>query len=449
MLLTPLYLLAASLSETVTDKLYRYQTLMYWDRNSHKFVRESRRRHNWCWFFMNFVILGIICIPCCVTFLLQSQSSHISIWIFEVLCVSTHLVLYLMTVCAAVAFLTYTPEGILFLNSVVIFEERLQKGCEENLRMASMLRRHHISAPTYHQGKSMKRCQTRVAKILRLVEKCHSTKLLTKTMWVLAYLCPSNGDVDWIGILAILVVVIPTIFPLFFSLIVVWLDMDPVFLAFRQVLHKGDLSFVKTFHWIRIVGYALGTVEVCSSFRMQGICFLLAVKGLSNCQSYLVSWSIGENALRNSRQLIILFALIRGLCAYTALVYLSMIFLFSVMCLATIITSKTLLKWYLYYSVVVITICTIIALLVGFSLVVSIDNASKALQYNWLKSCVQVTSRNSRNHFRKMVRSTRPLRIPYGSLGTFTEATRTDYFNSIGVNTFNLIFILRARYLPL
>lgn len=58
MLLTPLQLLALNCSQFITDYFFSCRPRMNWDCGSRTFYQDTRRRHIWARYFVNYVVLG-------------------------------------------------------------------------------------------------------------------------------------------------------------------------------------------------------------------------------------------------------------------------------------------------------------------------------------------------------------------------------------------------------
>lgn len=125
MLLTNRFIQALIISQWVTDNLFRYRLLIFWNAVSHRFALESSRKHTLRWWSINFVLIRFFCISCLILFFLQTVFNHEAASTVEVLSAFAQLVISVMITCTDTAYLNRAPEFVSFLNKAPIFVEAL------------------------------------------------------------------------------------------------------------------------------------------------------------------------------------------------------------------------------------------------------------------------------------------------------------------------------------
>lgn len=417
MLLTPLYVQAQNLNQWVTDSLYFYRNSIYWDKHSHQFGKETRKRHILPWLFVNFFIIGVCLIPFCMAFLFNSLLTRASKpasalqWLFaaDQITIGTGIAL------TAVAYLRWTAEMVSSMNTIILLEGRLSRKYSRYCKKFYTTKRKPNSAQFTHN---------------------HDKALGEEGQLV-------GKEVDVAGILANFIVISITVMGPFIPWTLMWLDLDFMILPFRHLVPNLNFSERIIFHGLRIITVSLAITEACLCCRTFPVNVLVIFRGLQKCQILFLSQPIGEAVLKELGQLCVLFAVIRDWLAFLLFTYLTLIYFCMVICTVVILTNAVAVPWDLYVIVVLGWIMAMSWTSTLMFLVVSVDSDSKKLNNAWMYSCSTQLNSTRRRLLYKTMKSFKPIGIPFGSLGTFTRVTRTYYFHTFMVNSINAIIALK------
>lgn len=401
MLLTSLHTRALNLSQWATDSIFLIRPLIIWDQNAFKFVPESRKRHIWPWLFINYVVIAGIASPGCCIFLYQSlTNSKVGSPLYTIIT----LVGLCFCVAAPITVLTYRRWGydlILFLNKIIDYEFILW-------RMYS----------------------TEPSQLIIWIKNRQRRKFSALQL--------PNGEIDILGILAYLLTPALSFIPAVLPWGILWLEVDiPYIMLQRALVPYLNYYFVLS---CRVIICVWSVAEICTCFRTLALIAIMGFRGMHSCHLLLISQPISEFVIMKLRQLEVLFAVIRDWCSFTFSAYLGMIFILLITVVTGAFTTFSVLAWYVYIVGDLIAIITAALVSIILFLVVSIDLASGQLHQIWKRSLTQVTMQPlTRRLLLRKLKSIQPIRIPYGTLGAFKKATRTDFFSSLTIHTLNSI----------
>lgn len=125
MILSHLQLQALNWNQWITDNVFQYRSLIYWDRETFKFEIESRRRHIWPLLFVNFGQLGATLLPC-VTYYLISVKSLNSGSVIQVLAGVFQVCIALSCIVTLTSYLRWDDDLVYFFNHIVPMERSLE-----------------------------------------------------------------------------------------------------------------------------------------------------------------------------------------------------------------------------------------------------------------------------------------------------------------------------------
>lgn len=401
-----LYRQALELSQWVTDTVFRYRSYIYWDRVSCRFEKEFRKKHYWTWLFINFGIYGLFGLPSLALLLLRGLVKPTSVPITEMMISACLFCLGCSTFCTAVAYQKWGNDVVLSVNEIVAFEARVWR----------------ISFYLPALGAKRRRLQIRQYDL--------------SSIWL------PSGNIDWIGILVVVLVSGLSVIPLFLPWLAMWEGLDTPFLIFRSAEKSFSLIGKCIYQACRASIAFIGVAETCHCIRNVSLWFLLFVSCLRSCTRLLMKLPITQKTVRVRNQLTIIFAIVRDSVAFLFSTHLAVIYLFLVIAITQLIVNE--LPWHVLPFFILTIVLTFATMVILLALVVSLDISSSELRQEWIYSC----SRPGIDSFKrsllyKTLNSLQPVRFPYGSLGYFKEATRTDFFNSISINTINAVIAFR------
>ncbi len=185
-------------------------------------------------------------------------------------------------------------------------------------------------------------------------------------------------------------------------------------------------------------------VEASTTFRtlallaiyMFGICSKCILR-LSRCTPSIIEW----------RALRILFIIGNQRISVLLTLYLGMVFYLLINCNSGSILTPGKIPWTIYIFFPLIGVLTTVIIVILFQLLIFANTESTKLKLKWISFCGNSLFCQS-NRFKmkilcKTLRSTQSIAFSYGSLGTFTKATRADYFHSIAVYSANATLAFR------
>lgn len=410
-MLTPLLIQALYWNQSLADSMLKYRLPIYWDRDLHKFQKETSRRNVWPWLFINVAVIGAVHFLGCVIFFanLLTVPKYASIletlFSIAIFCISTG------ALCTCMSYCRWGPELTEFSNKILALELSLR--VKYSLGLTRM--------------------------------KAHTTqKILQNWGYRFKCFCRPNGRVDVIGIFATILVIILASLSLPFPWFTMWLELDVFNLTIQRLLDKYTNTKIIGAS-VRIICFVIGAAEMFSCFRFAAIISLVGCISIQSCHRRLCSQRISEFRLGELSQLKLVFDLVYDLTAIQFFAFLGLAFVFILVCITAVVIMQKTVPRYLQSIVVLSTIGTISFNIVALHLVVAIDKESSRLYETWWLSLVHIPFPSIRRVLSKILKSRRPIRIPYGTAGVFTEATRTDFFSSLLVNSLNSILTFAGR----
>lgn len=408
MALTPLYMHALQLNQKITDSVYQYRSITYWDSNTGQFEREGRQGHIYSWLFANGIIAGII-IPGLVLCLLQTIFDPASLSIQHNLSAVFILCLGIGVICTSVALYVHASDIILFCKLLYAFVDELK-------------------------GKYARQGNC----------KLRSLKAYLPQLWL------PNGTIDIFGLFANGYVISLSLIPIFLPPLALWLKMDPLYLAVghRSLIPLARLSFPEKilFHLARLLVELFCAVKTCNCFRMVGLLGIIFFRDLELCYNELKYQPVSDVTIRDLKQLHLLYPIIREVKLFLFPVFLALIYILILVCVTVtmLISTNQHIPAELYLIIILTLVVGVTSVGIFLHLAVSIDVKSSSLHNVWLNSCSEIEVPPYRRRMHKTLRSIKPIRIQYGSFGSFKKATRTDYLNSLLLHCLNCILTVKS-----
>lgn len=416
MILTPLYERALILNQWVTDSLYLYRTPLYWNKSSRCFCRELRIYHSVPWFITNFGLIGGLWLPSSIIFLYQAFIHPKFASLIEVLVAILHVILAAEALYANVGYMFHVSDFISCLNEAVKFEEILSRQYQTRLKY---------------------KVQEDNAYLRQFGMLTNTESVWSRTIRDIHL---PNGNLDYIGMVAVYLDIAYAVIPLVFPIMTVWLDFDTPYLAFQNTFLQLSFKWQVTAKMIRFFLLLICTMECCSCFSTLGLAMLLGVRSVLSVLSLLLDQPVSEFTISQLTHLSTIFAIPSQFVAGIFSFFLGTMYLLLVLSFAFGISSARDIPWNLHFFLVLLYLITVCIMVTLVYFVVEVDLGSSALQRCWLWSCAQQNASSySRRLLYRLVRSRKPIKIPYGSLGYFKRETRTDYMSSISEKTLNVI----------
>lgn len=411
MLLTPLYIQALNINQWITDHVYRHHTLIYWKPETLRFVYETRKRHKWSWLLINYGIQGFLEVTY-VAFMLQALYNPKQVSVVQVITAGFGVCMFISQIGTTIIYQLYMAEFVIGINQI--------------LDMDTMYtRRYAVTEET----KLVYIARNKEATLERILSKIR--------------LC--NGKIDYLGVFVNLTV-LGFIGILCIPWVAIYLELDGPYLIFGHILHDLSKPAQVFFHGIRVIILVVGVAEGCLCFSTLCLVALLASRGAQDPHILLASQKIGERVLMDLRHLCVTLSATRDISSHLVPGYLTLIYVVLVTLTCELVAKGQELAWHMYCVTVLIVIVTFGIAIVFLYFLVSIDMSSSALHMKWMRSCGSLaTTRFRRRLLCKILKSCRPFKIPYGSLGKFTKATRTDFFSSLVEDIITAVLALRAK----
>lgn len=359
----------------------------------------------WPWLFVNYVIIGVIMFLGFFIFFAGLLATTKPASIIQVLFAILELCMATGAFLTCVLYHKWVAELIEFYNTVFIFEFSL------------WIR--------YSTGPTKVIINIKRGKIEKWRRNFELVRL-------------PNEKIDMIGIFVNFLVIAFTIIPFIFPWITMWVGLDIPYITIQQVLYNYTKSRMLAIS-VRVVCSVMSVAEICSCFRFLALVAIMGFRSFQLCHSHLLSQPISEFVLGELNQLSVLFTLVRDWNAVLFSAYLAVFFVSLVSCVTGLVILINAVPWYMYFFVMLIGTITASILIVALYLVVSIDQASSELHHCWMQCLSREPCHLRRRLLRSKLKSIRPIRIPYGTLGAFKEATRTDFFSSLSVHSLNSI----------
>lgn len=401
MLLTPLFQQALNWSQGVNDFLPCHKSFLYWDKNSHKFTKETSTK--W-WHIVNFALFGAVGIPFTIIFFYNTLLDPNFVSVVEFLLATLQICMIASAFLTAVAYRRWGMEQIRFLNELIAYER--------------FLRRKHT--PLQHREEA------------------------SKGGFKVTLINLPKGKTDWLGIVANMLIIAFAIVPVIGPWMCIFLDFDLAMLLFRHAVESFNLLEILAFHICRSMFCVLAMVEVCNCYRTMTLTALPMFRGILHCYSSIMRQPLTESAFREHQQLKIVFLFGRDFIGFALSVYLAVVYMAILLCTTTDVVSIKFMPWYFCSLITLTGVVAIVVMCICLSMVVSVDNTGSELGRRWM--CYMSASRSfQRRRLSRILKSFQPIRIPYGTMGVFKKATRTDFFHSLVMNSINTILGIRDK----
>lgn len=399
MLLTPLLVQTQSWNQQFTDSRFSlHRSVIFWDVKSLQFTRETGKRHNFLWWFGNFVGIGGCALPCFTILLLQSLHNPSAVTVVDSLIGAVQCCVLLTIMLVARACISLASDTVAFFKIIVSLEANFCK---------------YSKKPTTHKNNFLM----------------------------------ANGKVDVFGMISIWIVVAGGIMQIVVPCAFMWQELDFVILPLKLNQRLGfELPFFGKvmFHVIRVLFVLSTFTEIFLFIRTYTTYGILIFRGIELCHSLLLSQPVNMVMIMEHCRLRIAVSVIRDFIAVLLAVVLAGLYAYLILSSTVVLTMGDVMTWYLYDFFFLSECLTICVVGVVLGLAVSVDRMSAKLLTKWKRSsCRFKFFPRQMRLLRRKVRSVKPIGIPYGSLGTFTAATRTDYFYSLTLNSINAALAVR------
>lgn len=365
-----------------------HRSIIFWDHTSQQFKKETRKRHMWPWYFSNFVIMGAFQIPLLITYFLQCLQDPERATLVGGMMACFQFCF--ATACLEVAYDSFhsISDVISFLNEIVVFEQTLETKYSTNLANQRGLD---------------------ILGFFSNIEVLGSLMVPTCSLWIFLNF-----------------------------------KVDPLMLVFCQVTPDFSLPARIAFHTARAILVTGFLMEAPKWTRTMILVGLLVFRGLHSCHGLLLSQPVSEMVLGELRQFCIIFARLgrflgRGFLMTLSLCYTTLL----ISTTAVVLTcSSHLWVFLVIFGIIWLLAASFMTLLLW--LVVSVDSISLKLKDAWTLSCCQLQNDSFRVKLTcKVLKSIKPMGIPYASMGIFRRATRTDYFYSLGNDVITAILAFK------
>lgn len=418
--LSPLLTIAINLNQWISDALYRYHPILYWHLPTQSFRAETEVHKYFLWAFSNFVLISGIGGPCAFYGLVDAFISPSGKYkIFELFILWIQFV-FAMGISSTAVTLGRNGESLAsFYNQLFQFHRLLQQ-------------------------RKLGWCQS------RLTHKIHKEHFPMSNKYVRTAFLPS-GQVDILGVAAILIILAYAVVPSFFPILTLYLCVDSPYFLLRNIfpLEYRSILAISLIFVFRTTVVIFCVVEACITFRTMALYAILLLYSVSKCLDLLkVPLSpLSPTSFRPLTKLRILFTISNETYSVLATVYLIMMFLLLVLCntLCCVLLPVISENWQIYFFGPLIGTLTTVILLVLFGLVVSVDDSSRKLITQWSLACAQNRCKNI-GLIRRFIATMRPIAFTYSSFGTFKRATRRDYLYAVLSYSINCILPFRNKF---
>lgn len=259
-------------------------------------------------------------------------------------------------------------------------------------------------------------------------------------------ICFDNNQLDGMGIISNMLALCFAVIPFVLPPIVFYMNTDVNFYIFQYVfLYQSSSTLLKVIVFcLRSIIVFLCTVEansICNLSIILVFMFTLCRKCIQCLCSASYPYIRGYRALR------ILFIIANQFCSLLFSLYLGMTFYFIIICVTMSVVVAGQVSWtlYVFFPVFGGMAITIVAIML-YLLVFMGDDCSR-LRNKWVWYCGMELSQHREKLeikiFIKTWKSLKNIGYSYGSWGTITKATRTDYFGSLVNYSMNAILACR------
>lgn len=416
MLLTSLQILALNWNQYLIDHIYKFGPPMRWDEGSQTFRKESSHRHIWPWLLLNYGVLGFGQFLGSLIFFANLLTVPKYATILQIIVSIGLMNVSIAALFTCIGYTRWGNELLHYYNEMLIFESSLW---------------------------------TRYSPCPSLIIRELGTSKKQKCRRKLQTIQTPDGKADTLGIFSCFVVIAVTLSSLLAPWMGMWLELDiqviivqRLFENLVNILGVGvagrDVACVLGVAG-RVLACVLATAEIGNSFRFLALISILGFRSLQSCHLLFLSQPISQLRLRELTQFKIFFTYVQDWMAFLFSTYLAVTFIVLLACATWLVIIINEIPWYLFVFGVLIGFIALTLISVLLYLVVSIDQLSSDLYLIWMRSLAQYPNNFERRVLYRKLKSLKPIRIPYATLGSFKRATRTDFFSSLTVHTLNSI----------
>lgn len=236
--------------------------------------------------------------------------------------------------------------------------------------------------------------------------------------------------------------------PPFLPLIAMWLEIDYIFLGFRHVIPRMSIPTKIMFQSIRVIFSFWSVVECASSVKLLFLQLVMALRGLECCHKFIGLQPVKNKTFNFHRQLA-LFSVVREGLTFMISPNLAIMYVIQTVCTAATVNGVTALAWHLHFFVALMGFVCGFGVAIVLHLLVMVDLESSRLQQGWwnLFAAQSESERWQRRLIQRTLKSIKPIRIPYGTLGAFKKATRTDFIDSLTNSCSDCILAWRSEFM--
>lgn len=400
---TPLQVAALNLHQQITDKIYRYRSIINWDPVARKwFVESSSFTSLWTWKFLNFVLIPFGVSTCAFMFLdaLHNPGKYKLLILFFV---SIEFMLGITSIATCLVFLNYAPELVLAANA-----------------MRQMLSQLIKDSATFSHS-SLYRNKEAAKKPKQKIWKAKSS------------LC-ANPKFDYTASILIFLLVGLSVIPMLLPVTGIIFKWDAPYYVFKEfkISSSGRWFVDHTVLFIRILVAEFAVVEVCNTIRTFLMLFISWFEEIKICVSVLLKSSPRLTTWHTLR--VIILVANESLSILLSL-YLGVTFLLEIICVTLSVVAADRFSWYTYMFFPWIGLLVLFGIGIIFYQMVFIHTESKRVKHSWILFCTKNKGKilnlwNVKIKVREL-KALQPIGFTYGSLGTVKRATRTDYYFSI------------------
>lgn len=407
---SPLVFIALELNQTITDKIYHVGPNIYWNSEFKLFVAEKRLfPHLFHWKFVNLGIVVFIGLFGCIFVLSDALFNPKAYELFPLFAVAIQFLFGVAMSGGCLIWSSLVNDLVLMLNELLSFSNKLNR----------------IEAFENHPS-----------------EKRFVHKILNDLI-----ICFQNKQLDLMGIISIALVLSFAAIPFILPPIALYMNIDVTFFIFNCVWprHSRSIYLSITVFTLRSTIVILCITEGCATFRNLS---LILIYKFSLCRKCVQCFFKGNIPCINGyRALRILFIIANQFCSLILSLYFGMIFYLIIICATISVVAVNKVPWTLYVFFPVIGAISFIIVAILFYLTVFMADDCTKLINKWIWFCgtnfSQPGNRFKLKIFYKTWLSIQKIAFSYGSWGTITKATRTDYFGSLVSYSANAILTCR------
>lgn len=412
---SPLLFYALEANQKITDYVFRYRSVIYWDYNVKKFCIESRIfPHLFLWRLVNFGIIGCIGLTTCLFTLLHAFNNFEEYNAFEIFAILLQS-LFATAGSASCWILTDLHKDLVpMLNELLCYVSNLTT-CKDPC-LDNQNRKHSTT-------------------IKRFKNKIDRDGVFF-----------DDQKLDIIGLASLSLVFCFSLISFLLPAVGLYLNLDAPFFFFKYFFPIKSRSFLGSIGILlmRTTIAAFCVSDVATTFRTLA---LLAIYMFGLCSKCIQQMAIRAPIINDWRALRVLFIIANQLISVLITLYLAIVFYVLIICNTETILAAGKIPWILYLFYPLIGSMTSVIIVILFLLLISSHVESNTLKYKWMCYCglsvVLKRDRFQRKILFKSLQSMQSITFSYGSLGKFTKGTRADYFYSIGMYSLNAILAAR------